>query len=297
MLLSAIISSALNVVIIISGIILITKSKSPTGKWYGIFMLSSTGGFLVAILKTFLLVPLYPDSIFLKAIIYVIAIAGFRVCPYLYVMANLSYSKLFDQRIERRIAYILLIPIAFLFVVDIFNVDVIHNISVHSNRLFWMTSVLSLIYVAIAYGLCVIPVFRKKNRSRKIIIIIANSLLIPVALYIYNVFPTTRTFWGYIILVFWAYFVIFAVLAIRHRVLGFRIKLDNIENEEVDQLMTQLTDAERKVFGYILVGKTRREIADLEVKSMSTVKSQISSIYKKLGIKDRQELVDKLIDQ
>ena len=55
-----------------------------------------------------------------------------------------------------------------------------------------------------------------------------------------------------------------------------------------------LSPQERKVCDAILEGKTNNEIALEFFVSLSTVKTHVNSIYKKLGVSSRQELKDKL---
>jgi Response regulator containing a CheY-like receiver domain and an HTH DNA-binding domain len=49
---------------------------------------------------------------------------------------------------------------------------------------------------------------------------------------------------------------------------------------------------ERKIYGLLLEGKSNKEIADLLVIELSTVKSHISSIYTKLNISSRKDILN-----
>ena len=56
--------------------------------------------------------------------------------------------------------------------------------------------------------------------------------------------------------------------------------------------LTELTIQERKVFSLLREGKTNKEIADECTVSLSTVKSHVSSIFSKLGVSSRKEIMD-----
>lgn len=56
--------------------------------------------------------------------------------------------------------------------------------------------------------------------------------------------------------------------------------------------LAELTIQERKIFNSIREGKSNTEIADEFSVSLSTIKSHINSIYAKLGIKTRKEIMN-----
>lgn len=291
--LSAIIATFLNTGAIIFGVILLAKSKNITAKWYGSFSIVATGGFFVAIIKTFIL-RLNPDSFLLHLIIYLLAILGYRFLPYLYLMANLSYSNLLDDFNRKKAGYYLLIPIGVLFIIDWFNPTIINETNVHCNHLFWLTGIQAIIYVLVGYMLCIIPLFYKNNKPSKVIIAIINFSIIPLTLTLYNVLHITdQEIWEYVILVFWAYILVFAFLVWKFKILGFQIKVDLIENEVLDEIISQsqITEAEREVLLLKLQGKKNQEIADIRSVSLSTIKTQNNEILKKLKIKNFRELI------
>lgn len=296
MLLSAIIATFLNTGAIIFGIILLTKAKSKTAKWYGMFAIAATGGYFVAIIKTFFL-KLYPDSLFLLILTYIIAIAGYRFMPYLYLMANLTYSNLLGDSKRKKVAYTLLIPILILFIVDLFNPSVIFELTKHTSKFFWLTAIEAIVYVSTGFILCVVPLFSKKQMLKKTMIVLINFSIIPLTILIYNIISVSnQVVWNHLILVFWAYILVFAFIVWKFKVLGFSFKLDVIENEALNRLIeqAQLTGAEKEVVLLKLQGKTNQEIAKIRIVSLGTIKSQINDIYRKLSIEDIDELAKKL---
>jgi LuxR family maltose regulon positive regulatory protein len=54
-------------------------------------------------------------------------------------------------------------------------------------------------------------------------------------------------------------------------------------------LLEPLTEAELRVLGLLARGRTNPEIAAALVVSINTVKTQVQSIYRKLGVKSRWE--------
>ncbi len=296
MVLSAIIATFLNTGAIIFGIILLTKSQNKTAKWYGVFSIAATGGFFVSILKIFFLRP-NPDSLFLQLMVYLLAILGFRFMPYLYLMANLTYSNLLDDVNRKKVAYYLLIPIGVLFIIDFLNPNIITVKNIHRNDLFWLTTIQGVTYVLAGYALCILPLFSKNNKLKKTVIAIINFSIVPLTLTIYNVLHIAdQEVWELIILVFWAYFLVFAFLVWKFKILGFRIKIDIIENEELNKLIvqSQISEAEKEVLLLKLQGKKNQEIAEIRSVSVSTVKSQNNEILKKLNIKNFNALIKML---
>lgn len=66
-----------------------------------------------------------------------------------------------------------------------------------------------------------------------------------------------------------------------------------IDHQDIDALLNQLTDRQREVYDLIVSGKTNKEImAELFIEQ-STLKSHINQIYRKLDIKSRRELKSK----
>ena len=57
----------------------------------------------------------------------------------------------------------------------------------------------------------------------------------------------------------------------------------------------QLTQKESEIVRYIQAGKTNQEIADELFISVSTVKTHVNNIYKKLHIKSRKELITQVL--
>jgi DNA-binding CsgD family transcriptional regulator len=57
-------------------------------------------------------------------------------------------------------------------------------------------------------------------------------------------------------------------------------------------LLSMLTIQERKILTYLKQGKSNKEIADECSISISTVKSHVNSIYSKLGVSSRKEVMD-----
>ena len=51
-----------------------------------------------------------------------------------------------------------------------------------------------------------------------------------------------------------------------------------------------LTNREREVLEMLLAGRSVKEMADLGSVSVNTIRSQVQSIYRKLGVHNRDEL-------
>jgi DNA-binding CsgD family transcriptional regulator len=59
----------------------------------------------------------------------------------------------------------------------------------------------------------------------------------------------------------------------------------------------RLTVAERAVLAEILAGRSNREIALRRGRAVRTIANQLASIYRKLGVTSRSELVARLLDR
>lgn len=69
------------------------------------------------------------------------------------------------------------------------------------------------------------------------------------------------------------------------------------ENHEkltkLEQVTLVLTNKEKQIFEYILMGKNNHEIARLMKVKLNTTEKYISSIYEKLGVRYREEILEK----
>ncbi len=64
-----------------------------------------------------------------------------------------------------------------------------------------------------------------------------------------------------------------------------------VDNQLADHLKQHLTAAEMDVLRLVIVGKSNKEIANTRKRSEETVKRQIASLYKKLGVENRTSAV------
>ncbi len=67
-------------------------------------------------------------------------------------------------------------------------------------------------------------------------------------------------------------------------------KLRLMQRNEKKELTASLTRQEQKILGFILEDHTNKDIAEAMFVSVSTVKSHINSIYKKLNVQSRNEV-------
>jgi len=94
----------------------------------------------------------------------------------------------------------------------------------------------------------------------------------------------------------WKY-ILFTLLGLSFLVnlfLGYRLKKS--KQLQLDSLSNKLTQQEQKILNHILQDKTNKEIASEIFVSLSTVKTHINNIYKKLNIQSRNE-VKRLFDR
>lgn len=65
----------------------------------------------------------------------------------------------------------------------------------------------------------------------------------------------------------------------------------NVERKELEGYLSCLTDREKEIFIQMLQGKTNIQIAERLYLSSGTVKNYVSSVYDKIGIKERNYLI------
>jgi two-component system nitrate/nitrite response regulator NarL len=71
----------------------------------------------------------------------------------------------------------------------------------------------------------------------------------------------------------------------------FRLAQQAIRSEPSQDLLLRLTNREREIALAVSEGKTNRQVADFHTISEATVKSHLTSVFKKLEVKDRVALV------
>jgi DNA-binding NarL/FixJ family response regulator len=71
----------------------------------------------------------------------------------------------------------------------------------------------------------------------------------------------------------------------------FRLAQQAIRPAPSQNLLDRLTDREREIALTVSEGKSNRQVADLHAISEATVKSHLTSVFKKLEVKDRVGLV------
>jgi len=71
----------------------------------------------------------------------------------------------------------------------------------------------------------------------------------------------------------------------------FRLARQATKSKPPSDLLQRLTDRERQIALAVAEGNSNRQVADLHGISEVTVKSHLSSIFRKLGVKDRVGLV------
>lgn len=74
----------------------------------------------------------------------------------------------------------------------------------------------------------------------------------------------------------------------------FEVLLEEFSKLKREELLNSLSPSEREIFGMIESGMTQRQIGDKLFKSLSTLKTQITSILKKLGVKSSKEAIRKV---
>lgn len=290
---SSILSTFINLIMISLSIIIIKKARSEVGRYYGYFVLFSTGGFIVTLIKLFI-IPFFPDLKIIYVVKHIIAMGGYRFIPFFLLMANLHYSEIFSNSRIENLKKVLLAPIFISYVIDFFYKDVIFSLSTHQSSIMWITSSWAILYVIVANILCLVP-FIKNFTLKRGMVLIGNLFILVIAFLIYRIVKVDELIWEYIFLLFWFLSVIILVLITRYKMFGVDIMLKieamhDIRVLEKEESLNKLTVAEKELLDCVREGLTNVEIANKLFKSEETIKVQLKSIYKKLNVKSKTEL-------
>ncbi|MDX1939888.1 MAG: LuxR C-terminal-related transcriptional regulator [Saprospiraceae bacterium] len=88
-------------------------------------------------------------------------------------------------------------------------------------------------------------------------------------------------------------FIIIGIVLIILLLIGARISFRRNTKEPKEVNIKQLSIQEQKVLDLLVLGKANKEISNEMNIEVSTVKSHVSSIYNKLGVKSRKEIYNK----
>ena len=132
----------------------------------------------------------------------------------------------------------------------------------------------------------------KINIENKRIFLIGITLIIVVCVLIFNVVY----FSSYYGIVQINYFNSLLLVPIIILIFSFGMLIEQNKNREIIKKIDQfdLTPMEKSVVKKILERKKNREIASEFFVELSTIKTHINNIYKKVGVTNREELIEKL---
>jgi signal transduction histidine kinase len=228
MLIYAVIYTITTIAITMISLILIkTSAKTSAGKWYGLFLLFTTSGFYVSLLK--LWYQTYPSTI-IWFFVYLLTTIGYRSWPYLYFLANLAHAEIIDVKGKKGLKLLLVIPLLLLYISDIYNIhEIFTKQNFHITNMFWLTTLVAFIYFAAGYVLCFYAFIRDKNqanRRSRILTVLLNFLIFPVAIIVYNIYPVGAWTWMVVGQLFVIYAVLLIAFVIRNKILGYKVKIE-----------------------------------------------------------------------
>jgi NarL family two-component system response regulator LiaR len=85
-----------------------------------------------------------------------------------------------------------------------------------------------------------------------------------------------------------------AIRSVARDTTPFEVLLEEFSKLKRAELLKNLSPSEREIFGMIESGMTQRQIGESLFKSSSTLKTQVKSILKKLGVKSSKEAIRKV---
>jgi DNA-binding CsgD family transcriptional regulator len=278
----------------------VPKTKEKTNVWYAIFLFTSGMGYPVSILRYYIL-PVTNDNAIIKIIAQFISAFGFRFSPYFLLQAGLSYSNLLSMQWKRRLTYLLLIPGIITFILDfVFVGEGFLTQHIYESSLFWTVSIWAVPYGLLGNFLVFHAYYTEQNRKRKkqklatflitlptifIIVIDYGSSILKIngwQMWVTSLIPASLLL------------ITFIIYLNKSGILGVKMNIQfeqvDIQKDELNELISQLTEAEKEVALLKLQGKTNQAIAEMRNVSLATIKSQINAIHRKLNIKNIEEL-------
>jgi DNA-binding CsgD family transcriptional regulator len=81
------------------------------------------------------------------------------------------------------------------------------------------------------------------------------------------------------------------LVLLEHRATGQQLR---VRNDTKVALLARLTPSEKELVEHVCHGLSNRELAETLCKSILTVKTQLSSIFQKLGVPNRSRLISLL---
>jgi DNA-binding CsgD family transcriptional regulator len=101
--------------------------------------------------------------------------------------------------------------------------------------------------------------------------------------------PIWQTWWFRSLLITAVALLLFFLHKLRIKKIRIRLKTE----AEIEKIFERckITLREKEIIGLILREKSNREIEDILYISMNTIKNHVTNIFKKLGVKNRAELI------
>jgi Response regulator containing a CheY-like receiver domain and an HTH DNA-binding domain len=278
----------------------VPKTKEKTNVWFAGFLFSAGTGYPVAILQYYIL-PETNNNTFIKIIAQFISAFGFRFSPYFLLQTGISYTNLFSMRWKRRLTYLLPTPGIITFILDfIFINEGFLTRYICESSLFWDVSIWAVPYGLLGNFFVFHAYYTEQNRKRKkqklgMLLITLPTLFVIVLDYGSSILKINgRQMWVIRLILASISLAIFIIYLSKSGILGVKMYLKfeqvDLQKEELMELVSQLTVAQREVLLLKLQGKTNQEIAEMRNVSLATIKSQINAIHKKLNIKSIDEL-------
>ncbi len=278
----------------------VPKTKEKTNVWFAGFLFSTGMRYPVAILQYYIL-PNTSNNIIIKIVAQFISAFGFCFSPYFLLQTGISYSNMISLQWKKRLTYLLPIPGVITFILDfIFIKEELLTRYICESSLFWDVSIWAVPYGLLGNFFVFHAYYREQNRKRKkqklaILLITLPTIFIIVLEYGSPILKINGSqMWAISLIPFSITLAVFITYLNKSGILGVKMYLKfeqvDIQKDELKELISQLTEAQKEVLLLKLKGKTNQEIAKIRNVSLATVKSQINAIYKKFNIKNIDEL-------
>lgn len=278
----------------------VPKTKEKTNVWFAIFLLSIGMVYPVAIVQYYIL-PKTNNNTFIKITVQFISAFSFRFSPYFLLQAGISYSNMFAVQWKRRLTYLLPIPGIITFILDfVFIKEGFLTKHICESSLFWDVAIWAVPYGLLGNFFVFHAYYTEQNRKRKKQKLVTLLVTLPTIFIIALGYGAPilkingQQMWVISLIPASISLAIFIICLNTSGILGVKMKIQfeqvDLQKEELMELVSQLTEAQKEVLLLKLEGKTNQEVAKMRNVSLATVKSQINAIHKKLNIKNTDEL-------
>lgn len=287
---------------LIAGVLIASNRNSKIVLWFCLLLFFASLGAISDVLRSYIDNPGH-----FIIIGFVCSTISFLFCPYAYLLFSLYQSKIDLSLTQKHLLAIPIFVLIFIVIADPkFGIWGYFDFSPY----FWFLAIYAIIYIIVTDFILIKAYIKEQNPKLKHQKLLTCIVFYPVSIFCaYTNYITVALKRFYIgrgadhIMVTYLMFLV-AIFMVTKGFLGVRLKIqrqimdeegfthEEIIQKEYNQLLKEkeildlLSKEEQKVFVLLSEGHTKADIAKHLYKSENTIKSQVRSINKKIGVRN-----------